>query len=313
MLNKRALIIASGLLLAAGCSAPAKPASRADTDVRDGVEQQVSTFTVAGYQAGERKKWEVQGASADIMGQQIAMTKVVGTAYGDQETGSITAEQGTMNRESQDIHLEQNVVATTSDGAILKTDQLDWDAQASRVTTDAPVWIARENIESTGRGAEAQPNLKRVSLREDVTVKVHDGPVTAPIHRADPAGGALATFVGPSKQAAAPMTITCNGPLNVDYERNVAVFQDHVHVRDARGEVFADIMDVHFDPATHAVKRVVAYGQVRIIRGPNTAKSERAIYEPARGTVTLSGQPRLDIVPGSEGGAPAMPATAGEP
>jgi len=279
----------------AGCSVPPKPSAQADTDVREGVEQQASAFTLAGYRTGERKKWEVQGETADIMAEFIAMTKLVGTAYGEQATGTITADAGTVDRERQNVHLEDHVVATTSDGAILKTDSLDWNAQEEQVTTTAPVWIARHNLETTARGATAQPNLKQVALKQDVTVKVHDTPVTAPVPQADPATGPLASFVAPSPGAAAPMVITCEGPLHVDYERNIAIFQDQVHVRDARGEVFADVMDVHFDPATNAITKVIAYGRVKIVRGANAAMSDQAVYEPERGTVTLSGQPHLEV------------------
>ena len=90
--------------------------------------------------------------------------------------------------------------------------------------------------------------------------------------------------------------ITCDGPLEVDYEHSKATFHDNVHVTDERGELFADVMEVFFTPA-HEIDQVVSTGNVRIVRGDDTAYCDRAVYLQKEGRVLMTGQPKLVLLP----------------
>lgn len=92
--------------------------------------------------------------------------------------------------------------------------------------------------------------------------------------------------------------ITCDGALEVDYDHSKAVFHDNVHVTDERGELFGDVMEVFFTPA-HEIEQVIVTGHVRIVRGEDTAYSERAVYVQKEGKVFLTGQPKLVLFPGT--------------
>ena len=266
------------------------------------VNQEVSAFQLAGYRENGQKKWEIEGEAANIMEDTVRMTNIVAHAYGPQTNVRLTADHGTLDRKTQDVHLEDHVFATTDDGAKMRTHELDWHQADEKVTTPAKVWVARENIEVTGTGAVAHPNLKHVELEKDVTLvmtpKTDDANSQGKEKKAtaDPFAGWGST---PSGKAPADRktTITCSGPLEVDYDRNVATFHDDVHVVDGRGEIFSDALTVYVDPKTKQIQKAIAQRNVRIVRGDNTAYCNEAIYDPTIGQVTLLGAPKLVIQP----------------
>ena len=98
------------------------------------------------------------------------------------------------------------------------------------------------------------------------------------------------------------MTITCDGPLSFDYEHNTATFEHNVHVRDPNGDLYSDTLVAYLDAATHTIRYAEASGRVRIHQSQNTALSERAVYEPAKGKITLVGKPSLLVYPSSQDG-----------
>ncbi len=90
-------------------------------------------------------------------------------------------------------------------------------------------------------------------------------------------------------------TITCDGPLEINYNKNRAVFLNNVKVKDSKGDIFADRIDVYFNDDTRRVRCVVARGNVRIVNGENITYSEKAIYLVDQGRVILPKRPRLVI------------------
>ena len=92
-------------------------------------------------------------------------------------------------------------------------------------------------------------------------------------------------------------TITCRGPLEVDYKNHVALFQNNVRVVDQRGEITSDQMEVFFDKDLETIQRIIATGNVRIQQGENVTQSDRAEYDVTEGKVTLSQQPQLQVTP----------------
>jgi hypothetical protein len=90
--------------------------------------------------------------------------------------------------------------------------------------------------------------------------------------------------------------ITCDGALEVDYENSKAIFHKNVHITDERGELFSDVMEVFFSP-TKEIDRVIASGNVRIVRGQDTAYADEATYIQREGKMLLKGAPKLVIFP----------------
>ena len=102
----------------------------------------------------------------------------------------------------------------------------------------------------------------------------------------DPAGG-----------APRQVTITCDGPLVFDYEHHIATFEQRVHVTDPNGDLDSDTLVAYLDETKHTIRYAEATGHVLIRQHQNTARSERAIYEPSIGKITLVGRPSLLVYP----------------
>ncbi len=258
----------------------------AEEELAQAPDEMLSSFSISGYSKGGKKQWDLEGTSADIMTEIIELTNVTSRVYGKETKMTIVADKGSLNRIDNNVHLEDNVLASTDEGATLSADYLDWDAQNEKLTSDSPVRITRGGMKANGKGLIGQPLLNLVQLKKDVTVNIS----------LDPA----------SSQTAPTTVITCDGPLEVAYEKNLAVFQDNVKVKDKRGEIFADKMDVYFSTqsdtdkpidgmAGMGIDKVVALGNVEIHQGGNSTYSQKAVYDAETGKLILTGQPKLVI------------------
>lgn len=263
-------------------------------------EEMLSSFSVSGYAKGGKKQWELEGKSADIGSEEINLIDVIGKVYGKDTNMTIVADEGSLNRIDNNVHLEKNVLATTDDGATMTTDYLDWDAQNEKLASDAPVQLERGMMRASGRGIIAQPVLNLVELKEDVTVEM------SLQSKGDAVTDTQNSVSLPSSETPPTTVITCDGPLEVDYQNNLAIFHENVKVKDKRGEIFADKMDVYF--ATQAqtskqlegmeglgIEKVISTGDVEIHHGENITYSQKAVYDTKTGKLTLTGQPKLVI------------------
>ncbi|HTZ10957.1 MAG TPA: LPS export ABC transporter periplasmic protein LptC, partial [Candidatus Margulisiibacteriota bacterium] len=125
-------------------------------------DQQISDFSLAGYGEKGKKSWDISGKSADIFSEVVKLDSVVGNLYGKEENVKLTAKRGDFNKNDGKVHLEQDVVVTTSSGAKLTTDSLDWDRKNQLVSTNDTVNVQRENMFTVAKGAKGEPNLKKV-------------------------------------------------------------------------------------------------------------------------------------------------------
>lgn len=235
-------------------------------------EDQIMSFNLAGFTETGQKKWEVDGESANILENVVNLTNITAKSYGKETTVTLTADEGRFNRQNNNVHLEKNVIAVTTEGTRLTSDSLDWEAKSQTVKTNDIVKIEKENFEATGKGGIGRPQLKKVKLKKDVTVKVKPNTV-----------------------------ITCRGPLDVDYEKDIAIFNRDVKVADIKGEIYADKITVYFEPKNRKIDRVSALGNVKIVRGNNFTFSKKAEYYAITSKVILTGEPRVELSPkGSE-------------
>jgi len=230
-------------------------------------DQKVLSFNFEGYGEDGRKKWEIEGTSANILAGVIDLEKVNAHAYNDLADVTITADAGVFNKDTKNMLLRRNVEVHTSDGLSLFTNSLCWAAETEEVSTDDPVRIIREDVTTTATGALAKTKEKQVTLKKDIAVD----------------------FTSPDT------TITCDGPLEFDYENAVAVFHDNVVIVDAEGKIFADMMTAYFNQEAKKLERVIAEGNVVIERGQSRSMSEKAIYDANTRKVSLEGKPRLII------------------
>ena len=242
--------------------------------------QHFQGFDLAGYGEGGQKSWDIKGDTADIVGNLIKLTNIIANAYGEEKM-NLTAKNGTLDKISGNMHLEDDVVITTDTGAKLLTDSLDWEKEKDLVRTEDEVTIIREDMTAVGTGAKAQPSLSTAQMNKDVTVNLNTEPKS-------PQGRM--------------MTITCDGPLEIDYQKQIAVFNTNVVAVDVGRKLQADRMELFFDKATNKIKEVVCIGNVVINQGENTSYSDRAVYKAGEQKILLSGRPKLIFYTEEKGG-----------
>lgn len=262
-------------------------------------DQQISEFSLSGYGEKGAKAWDLAGKTADIFTDVVKLQSVIGNLYGTEEDIKLTADSGDFNKTDGKVHLEKNVVITTTTGTKLTTDSLDWDRRGQVVTTKDYVNIQRQNMVASGTGAYGQMALKQVSLQKDVQVdilpEVKEGKVPDALDKT---------------------VITCDGPLEIDYDKNVAVFKDNVKVVRPDSTIYSDKMDVYFIPSEKKTEGVIeeakeptaesgpmgskidkifARGNVKVVKGENVSFSETATYTASDKKVVLTGRPKLII------------------
>lgn len=247
-------------------------------------EQKMLDFFLSGYTQKGKKSWEVKGNSADIFSDIVRLTSVHANVYGEEENINLVGDKGAYDKTTGKMHLEDNVVITTQTGGRLTTDSLDWDRSSQKVTTDDIVNIEKQNIKATAKGMEGEPNLKKVYLKDEVRVEVKEE--SQLLGQPNPANPA-------NKQ---PTVITCDGPLEIDYDKEIATFNTNVKAdQGEQGEMYADKMEARFDFKNKKILHVRSTGNVKIVKGENISYSEEAVYSAADKKMTLTGRPRLVI------------------
>ena len=259
--------------------------------------QQINDFSLSGYGERGKKSWDVSGKTADILNDVVKMDKVVGNMYGAQDNIKLTSDKGEFNKAEGKVHLQDNVVVTTTSGAKLTTDSLDWDRKNQFVSTKDLVNIQKDNMTVVATGATGQTNLKKVELNKDVRLDI------------DQAGKDKSAPPDPKNK----IVITCDGPLQIDYEKNLAVFENNVKVERPDSVIYSDRMEVYFITGNKSevkdkegqktagpmsggkIDKIIALGNVKVIRGENTSFSQKAIYSAVDQKLTLSGRPKLVI------------------
>jgi len=259
-------------------------------------DQQIGDFSLVGYGDKGKKSWDLSGKSADVFSEVVKLKEVVGNLYGQNENIKLTAEKGDFNKNDGKVHLEQDVVITTTTGAKMTTNSLDWDRNNQLVTTKDAVNIQKDNMIIVAQGARGETNLKKVALEKDVRLDIN--PTTQAKE--------------PGKEAKEKIVITCDGPLEVDYNKNMAVFNNNVRVERDGAVIYSDKMDVFFITSKEEEKKItgatenemvmnskidkiVAKGNVKVVRGENTSYSDEAIYTALEKKLILTGRPRLVI------------------
>lgn len=233
--------------------------------------QQFEDFNLTGYSEGGAKAWDVNSDTADVMGNEIEMTNVDANTYGEQKA-NLKAQTGLVNKESGNMHLEKDVVITTDDGGKLVTNSLDWQKNDDLVTTEDDVFITKEGLNAEGKGAKARPGLNMAQINEDVTVT-------------------MKTTSDDGKET--NVVITCDGPLEIDYQKEYAVFNRNVVATETDRELKADKMEVFFDTRASEIKQMICTGNVSIKQGKNITYSEKAVYTAKDQKLILSGRPKL--------------------
>jgi len=268
----------------------------AENNKTQDADQQINDFSLSGYGDQGKKTWDLKGKSADIFTDTVALKDIEGHMYGDKDNIKLTADAGDYNKAQSKVHLQDHVVVTTESGAKLTTDSLDWDRKNQLVTTKDQVDLTRENMVLVAQGAAGQPDLSKVTLEKEVTLEIN------PVEKKDESGKVVSSMQG-------KVVITCDGPLEINYQQNIATFKNNVKVDRIDSQIYSDAMDVYFlrsvsdEPKeteqdqmlNSKIDKIVARGNVKIVNGQNTSYSDEAVYTASDKKILLSGKPKLVI------------------
>lgn len=235
---------------------------------KEDASHKVYSFSFSKYTTAGDKEIEIEGDSADVFARSVFLKNVIAKAYAEESPVTITADEGTVDKATSKVRLQKNVVATTENGTRLLTEMLDILPAKKILETSAEAEVKKDNISIEGLGAQGDSRLKKVKFKKKVTVVIKN----------------------PESESSTPTVITCDGPLVVDYDRNIARFHDHVVAQDERGKLTADTMDVYYNKDTRRMAKIVAVGNV-VVENPdgNQTFSDNVIYLAEEGRIILGG------------------------
>ena len=241
--------------------------------------QQMSGFTLIGYKDDGSKKWQLHGQGASIEGNIVTIHQPDAIGFDPVHQANLTASVAQVNQDNRHVRMEHNVIIHTVDGLWFSSPILYWIPDKDEVATDQPVRIESDHMLLRGRGLTGQTQLKQAVIPSDIELVLN------------PSDHELAAG------AAQQVTITCDGPLSFDYGNGVATFEQNVHIKDPNGDLYSDKLIAYLDQTSHTIRYAEAIGRVRIHQNQNTALSEKAVYEPSIGKITLVGKPSLLVYP----------------
>nr|HPN73657.1 LPS export ABC transporter periplasmic protein LptC [Candidatus Omnitrophota bacterium] len=233
-----------------------------------GLEQNVTAFSIEGRSPKGAQQWTLNGDSAQIVGEDIYLQNIKAVAFSDQSVINLSSDSGIYKKEAGEVELIGNVrVFSGSDFALL-TESASWSQLNKEIYTEKEVNISREGMRATGLGGRANSDQKWARLNKEVKV-----------------------FIEPDTRVAS------DGPLEVRYEDNLAVFRENVVVDDSDGRLIADMLTVEFDPETKRLAQVTAEGNVKVKKGNTYTLSDKAVYTEGTKSAQLLGRPRIIIDP----------------
>lgn len=249
-----------------------------EEEAGEGPAHKVYSFSFSKYSTAGKKELEIEGDTANILARTVALSNVIAKAYADETPVTITADQGVFDKSTSTVRLERNVVATTHEGARLITNSLNIHPTRRSLDTKDQVSVKKDNIDVDGLGARGDSELKKVRFRKKVTVVIQSDDPESPI----------------------PTVITCEGPLDINYDRNIAHFFKNVVATDHRGKLTADHMNVYYDKVTKRVDRIEALGNV-VITTPegNATYADEVTYFAKEGRILMGGSTEAVYFPGS--------------
>ena len=115
-------------------------------------EENLNNFTLTGYDKQNNKKWEIEGESAQLSKEDVALRSVKARLYGDNGPVNMRADRGFLNRVNRQVELTGNVVIKNSEGDSLFTDILHWDQDREVVWTEERLRIVKNDSEVSGEG-----------------------------------------------------------------------------------------------------------------------------------------------------------------
>ena len=239
-------------------------------------QQKIKDFYLSNFKDDGTQDWEVKGETAIIHDDYVDINDMEANYYTKDDTILITSDEARLNKENMDVHLKDSVHIENKEGATLDTDSLNWQREENRVETDDWVKTTRDSMEIEAVGLSADIELKEAAFKKDVKVTL------------------------PDKESGEATTATCSGPLEIEYNKGKAIFNEDVVVTHPQGKLYSDKATLFFDTENREIIKIISEGNVKIVRGSNVTFSQKATYLGKEQKVILEGRPRVIYYPDSE-------------
>ncbi|MBN1493278.1 MAG: LPS export ABC transporter periplasmic protein LptC [Candidatus Omnitrophica bacterium] len=236
-------------------------------------------FSFSKYNMSGTKELEIEGKSADMFAKIVRLDNVIAKAYAEDVPVTITADTGMFDKTTSLVQLRDNVVATTDDGARLTSQALDIRTDTNTVETDQLAEVFKDTLHLQGIGAICDQKIQRAQFKRNVKLTVErDGADDGDVKKGQ-------------------VVVTCDGPLDIDYETGLANFSDNVIAVDENGILKSDKMDVYYDKDAGDVEKIYAYGNVIILQDESKTYCDNVLYLAREGKTILGGEPESFVIP----------------
>jgi LPS export ABC transporter protein LptC len=233
-------------------------------------QQRVKDFYLSNIKEDGTKDWEVEGREAQIDGEYVNIDEMKASYYGQKDKIVITSDKARLDKSNMDVELRENVNIVNGDGSTLLTESLDWQQSKNHIKTED--WVTtttKDNMQIKAKGLSADTAFKTADFEKNVLVTL------------------------PNKETDDNTTVTCSGPLEIEYASGTAIFNDEVVVTHPQGKLFSDKTTLYFDNKEQQIEKIVCEGNVKIVREDNITFSKKATYYGSQQKLILEGRPRL--------------------
>ncbi len=232
-------------------------------------QQRIKGFYLSNIKEDGTRDWEVEGEEAQIDGDYVDISVMKANYYGQKDKIVITSDKARLDKSNMDVKLQDNVNIVNEDGSTLVTDSLNWQQSKNHIETQDWVTTTRDNMQIKAKGFSADTTFKNADFNEDVTVTL------------------------PDEETGENTTITCDGPLEIEYALGTAVFNENVIVTHPQGKLFSDKTTLYFNSEAGEIDKIVCEGNVKILREDNVTFAKKATYYGSQERLVLEGRPRL--------------------
>jgi len=236
------------------------------------VGQRIQDFYFSNYKEDGTCDWEIEGIEAVIYDEIIEIDYMKGKYYSGAKNVTVTSDKAFIDKLTFNIRLEHNV-KIVSDDVEFQSDILNWDKTDNKVYTDEKVYAKKGEIDIDAIGFRADIDIKTGCFFKDVVLNI------------------------PDDHGKGEMRVDCDGPLDIDYIKEEAVFNNNVIASGDKSKLYGDKVTVFFDTKEKIIEKVLAQENVRIERGGSVTNAKEAVYMAKEGKTILSGRPEINYDP----------------
>ncbi len=144
--------------------------SPAEAELQHNVEQSMSGLHMLEAQAGQ-KEWELWSESAVSYKDtgELKLHKVKALFFADDGvTFTVTGQEGKVDVKSKNLFVEGEVLTESSNGYVIKTENVDYLSTERVLKTKNPVEVTGQGLKLNGVGMEAHLKTSLIIIKEDI-------------------------------------------------------------------------------------------------------------------------------------------------